>query len=134
MAYEYLQPTKPTTAGSPTPTRQASIDATRQNIVALRDILVALGVVQGFDYSVSGGTAEEPAELYFKKGVEWIKVVLTWGTTGGEDGNVTKAAYYYSSNSGGAYDAMVDDGGEYVLTLTYDSNGNCTGTSWGSTP
>lgn len=134
MAYDPFRSTVPTTAGSPTPSRQATIDDARKNMMALRDILVAGGLVQGFDYSVSGGTAEEPANLFYKKGTEWIKLVLTWGTTGGEDGNVTKMALYYSSNSGGVYENMADDAGEFVLTLTYDSNGNCTSTSWGSTP
>lgn len=134
MAYDPLRPSVPTTAGSPTPSRQSTIDDTRKNIMALRDILVAGGMVQGFDFSTSGGTAEQPADILYKKGTEWIKITLTWGTTGGEDGNVTKAVFRYSSNSGVGYDGMADDAGEYVMTLTYDANGNCTATTWGSTP
>jgi hypothetical protein len=134
MAYDPFRPSVPTTAGSPTPTRQATIDDTRKNLMALRDLLVAFGMVQGFDYSVAGGSAEEPAQVFYKKGTEWVRLDLTWGTTGGEDGNVTKFAMYYSSNSGGAYDPLADDAGEYVATYTYDGSGNCTAVAWGSTP
>jgi hypothetical protein len=134
MAYDPLDTTKPTTAGSPEPTRQASIDAIRHNLAALRDALAAGGFVQGFNYEPSGGSAEQPAILYYKRGTEWIKLSLTWGTTGGEAGNVTKIVYQYSANSGGAYDSMADGAGKYVLSLSYDSSGNCTGGTWGSTP
>jgi len=136
MAYAPLEVTKPTTAGSPTPTRQQSIDDTRENIAALRDLLVASGVVQGFDFSivVGAGSNAEPEQWLYKRGVEWIKLVLTWGTTGGEYGQVVKTAFYYSSNSGGVYAGMADDAGKYVLTYTYDANGYCTAAVWGSTP
>lgn len=131
MTYAALDVTKPD-ASTQNGTQFAG--STRDNIRAMRDALVATGLVQGFAYSVSGGTAEQPATLYYKRSTEWIKVDLTWGTSGGEAGNVTKAAYYYSSNSGSAYDGMADASGNYVATITYDSNGNCTATSWGSTP
>jgi hypothetical protein len=108
--------------------------STRANLQAMRDYLATLGALPGFNYSVSGGSAEQPAELYYKRSTEWIKTVLTWGTTGGESGNVTKAAFYYSSNSGSAYDGMADASGNYVQTLTYDVNGNLTSTTWGATP
>lgn len=134
MNYTAFQSSQPTTAGSPTPTRQETIDAIRNNLMALRDALVACGSVQGFDYSQSGGTAEEPGAMLFTRGSEIVKITLTWGTTGGEDGNVTKAVYEYSSNGGSSYDPMVDAAGEYVLSITYDSNGNCTATAWGATP
>jgi hypothetical protein len=29
---------------------------------------------------------------------------------------------------------MADGSGEYVLTMTYDSSGNCTAATWGATP
>lgn len=134
MAYTPFNSSAPTTGGSPTPTRQATIDAIRTNLMALRDVLAAGGFVQGFDYSWSGGTVDEPTNIFYKRGVEWIKVVLTWGTTGGEDGNITKMAFYYSSNSGVGYDNMADDAGEFVLTISYDANGYVNSTSWGSTP
>ena len=103
-------------------------------ITGYRADLSLLGAVPGFNYSVLGGTAEQPAELYYKRNTEWIKVVLTWGVAGGETGNVTKSAYYYSSNSGGAYSNMIDSNNNYVQTFAYDVNANITTTTWGSTP
>jgi hypothetical protein len=130
MAYTALDSSKPAaTQTGPNMTLSA-----HDNILAVRDILAAGGFVQGWDYSVAGGTAEQPAQMFYKRGAEWIKVDLTWGTTGGENGNVTKSAYYYSSNSGGAYDPMADAAGEYVLHISYDANGNVTSTSWDATP
>lgn len=127
MSYTPLDVTKPTTAQ----TRQAAIDAARTNVDALRDILCATGQVQGFNYSISTGTNAKPTQVLFKRGAEWIKVDLTY------DGNdlVTKCAFYYSSNSGGAYDPMADlTNGYYVLTITYDGNFDVSATTWGLTP
>lgn len=131
MSYTALDVSKPD-ATSQNGTAFAA--STRDNIRTLRDALVAFGAVQGFNYSYTTGTADQPTTTLYKRGTEWIKSVLTWGTAGGEAGNVTKRALYYSSNSGVAYDPMADASGNYVLTLTYDGSGNCTATSWGSTP
>lgn len=131
MAYTALDPTLPDWVPQ---TGIQVTQSTRDNVRALRDALVAAGAIQGFNYSVTGGTASQPATLLFKRGVEWIKVNLTWGTTGGEDGNVTKAAYYYSSDSGSNYFGMADAAGYYVQTIAYDSSANVTTTTWGATP
>lgn len=133
MAYTALDQSKPTTAQ----TRQAAVDAIRTNQNALRDAVVALGGVPGFDYiagTAGGGTAEQPSEMMFSRGTERVYIVLTWGTTGGSAGNVTKVAFYYSSDSGALYDPMADLAGKYVLTLTYDANSNLVSTAWGSVP
>ena len=126
MAYTAYDNTKPDATSQAGAAFGAS---TKANLLALRDAIIATGLVQGFNYSASGGTAEEPAAVYFKCGTEWVKVVLTWSS-----GKVTTAAFYYSSNSGGAYDAMADASGNYVITMTYDGSDNCTATTWGSTP
>lgn len=131
MTYTAYDGTKPDAA---TQTLTQMGQSERDNLNAMRDYLATFGAMPGFDMSVSGGTAEQPAILYFKRGTEWIKVVQTWGTAGGEAGNVTKEAYYYSANSGGAWDGMADGAGKYVLTYTYDGSSNCTATTWGSTP
>jgi hypothetical protein len=131
MTYTAYDPALPDAA---TQNGTAFAGSTRANLQAMRDVIVAMGGMPGFNYSVSGGTAEQPASLFYKRGAEWIKVDLTWGTTGGADGNVTKAAYYYSSTSGGAYDGMVDGAGNYVQAMSYDSNGNLTTTTWSATP
>lgn len=130
MAYTPIDISKPTTAQ----TRQAAIDDIRTNVVALRDAAAASGLLQGFNYSVSGGTAEQPAQIFQKRGAEWVRIDLTWGASGGAAGNVTKTAYYYSSNSGGAYDPMADLYGNYVATMAYDASGNLLTITWGSTP
>jgi hypothetical protein len=130
MTYTALDATKPTTAQ----TRQAGVDSMRTNIAAVRDALIFTGFIQGFNYSVAAGTNAQPTQVLYKRSTEWIKVDITWGTTGGEDGNPKKYALYYSSNSGSAYDPMADASGNYVLTITYDANGDVSATTWGSTP
>jgi hypothetical protein len=131
MAYPLLDTAKPDWA---TQTGTQLAKSIRDNMLVMRDYVASMGMLPGWDYSVSGGTAEQPAILYLKNGVEWVQITLTWGTTGGSNGNVTKAVYKYSANSGGAYDNMADSAGKYVLNLTYDAVGNVTATTWGSTP
>jgi hypothetical protein len=120
MAYALFDQTKPDPA---TQAGTAFGTSTRENLLAIRDA-VCLGVMPGFNFSTSGGTASQPGTIYFKKSTEWLKIVLTWGTVGGENGNVTVAVYSYSSNSGGAYDTIGTE------TNTYDTDGNCTATTW----
>lgn len=134
MAYDAFNTGVPTTGGSPTPTRQETIDAIRKNLMALRDSIVMTGLLQGFNYSYTTGTAEQPTTVLYKRGTEWIKLVITWGTTGDEDGQVTKIAFYYSSNSGGVYDNMADASGNFVVTFAYATGGFMSTTTWGSTP
>ena len=57
MAYTALDPALPNPA---TQAGTALGDSTRKNIVALRDAVVGVGMVQGFAYYPSGGTAAEP--------------------------------------------------------------------------
>lgn len=120
MAYVPLDLTKPDAS---TQSISAMGTSTRQNLAALRDAVVA-GILVGWDMTPSGGTAEQPATLTYAKGTERVKAVLTWGSSGGADGNVTQAVYSYSSNSGSSYDTMG------TLTISYDTSGNVTGTAW----
>jgi hypothetical protein len=120
MTYTAFDPAKPTTASG---TRQANVDGTRTNLMAVRDACI-VGDFKGFNYSVSGGTAEQPAITYRKNGTEWLRATLTWGTSGGENGNVTVAVYAYSSDSGSNWSTIG------TLTIAYDSNGNVTSTTW----
>lgn len=101
------------------------INNTRENLMALRDGIVA-GVMVGWNLTVTvgAGTAEEPDEIIYKKSAEWIKLDLTWGTAGGDDGQVTVCVYSYSANSGGVYDAIG------TLTNTYNANGTLTASVW----
>lgn len=101
------------------------IDDTRNNLMALRDAIVAGTLVDwNLDITIGGGSAEEPDELIYKKSTEWIRLQITWGTTGGEDGQPTVIIYAYSADSGGVYDTIG------TATMTYDSNGNMTDLTW----
>ena len=105
MTYSAFNIAKPVVSD----TRQVAVDYTRTNIAAMRDNLVATGIVQGFNYAVTGGTASQPGTLWYKRSTEVVKVVLTWGTTGGENGNVTKMAFYYAPDeSHGSFPASTN--------------------------
>lgn len=101
------------------------IDDTRQNLMATRDAIVA-GALVDWDLTVTvgGGSAEEPDEIIYKNGVEWLRLDITWGTTGGEDGQPTVIVYAYSANSGGLYDTIG------TWTGTYNGNGTLTAGVW----
>lgn len=96
----------------------------RTNELALRDAAILSGGFPGFNLAVSGGTASQPALLTYSKGVERVKATLTWGTAGGEAGNVVSSIYSYSANSGVAYDVIG------TKTVTYDGLGNVLSTTW----
>lgn len=121
MPYSQFDPAKPD--GS-TEDGAAVLQSARNNFKALRDACIMGGGFYGFDLAVSGGTADQPALLTYAKGTERVKAALTWGTTGGENGNVTVAVYSYSSDSGGAYSTIG------TKTVTYDANANVTATTW----
>lgn len=128
MAYTALDIKKPITPQ----TRQAGIDSERANLIALRNALAANGAVQGWNYTWAGGTIDQPTQQQFRRGAEWITLLLTWGTVGGEYGNMTKCVYFYSSNSGSSSDPMADLAGNYVANFSYDANGNCIAITWGT--
>lgn len=120
MPYPQFDPTKPDAA---TQNGTQVAQAIRDNLMALRDMVIN-GTFVGFNMSVSGGTAEQPAIIYRKKSTEWLKAAITWGTVGGEAGNPTVIVYSYSANSGVAYDTIG------TVTIAYDASGNVTTTTW----
>ena len=101
------------------------INNTRENLMAVRDAVV-MGVLVDFnmDITIGGGSAAEPDEIIYKNGVEWIRLQVTWGTTGGDDGQPTVIVYAYSANSGGLYDTIG------TATMTYGSGGEMTDITW----
>ena len=119
MPYTQYDYTKPTSSQ----TGPLTIASAKDNMNAIRDAMV-MGAMVGFNKTQSGGTAEQPAIILLTKGTEIVKAALTWGTTGGEAGNVTVAVYSYSANSGTLYDTIG------TKTLTYDANGNLISTTW----
>lgn len=119
MTYVAFDKTKPDGTANGTTT----LTHVRENLAAMRDAVV-LGAMKGWNYSVSGGTAEQPQYVFLKNGTDWVRQTLTWGTSGGADGNVTVIVAEFSANSGGAYDAIG------TLTVAYDTAGNVTTTTW----
>lgn len=111
------------------------IDDVRENLLAMRDA-AAIGTLVGWSWEQSNGTGDEDQPQYeiFKRGTEWIRITLVWGTTGGEDGNIVSETYEYSSNSGGSYAAMGSSANptHNKLTKTYSTAGNQTSESWGA--
>ena len=105
------------------------INNTRQNLMALRDSVVA-GVLVGWNMSqvIGGGSAEEPDEVWYSNNsnTEAIRLDITWGTTGGEDGNPTVIVYYYTADD--TPTITWDTIG--TLTNTYNANGTLTASTW----
>ncbi|MFT5766728.1 MAG: hypothetical protein ACI9DH_000547 [Halioglobus sp.] len=101
------------------------IDDIRKNLMAMRDA-VQMGAVASWNYSKTDGTgtAEQPQYIFYKNGTDWLRATLTWGTTGGADGNVSVALWEFSSNSGGAYDSMGTE------TIAFDVDANVVSTTW----
>jgi hypothetical protein len=102
------------------------IDDTRLNLMALRDAVVA-GVLKGWDMAATGGTAEEPTQILYSHNTttEALKLVVTWGTSGGEDGNPKTVVYSYSNDDFGGSDEAMG-----TWTGTYDASGNLTAETW----
>ena len=121
MAYNQFDDTLPVS----TATGPQCITDIRDNQQAMRDMIIVGGMV-GWNMTATevGGTAEQPELLTYAKSTERLKAVLTWGTSGGGDGNVTQAIYSYSSDSGSNYDVIG------TFTPTYDADGNVTSTAW----
>lgn len=120
MTYTFFDPAKPDAA---TQNGTQFAQSTRENLRAMRDQVVA-GFAPGWSMTPTGGTPEQPAQILYSAGAERLSVVLTWGTTGGADGNVTVAAYAYSADSGGTYSAIG------TRAIDYDTDGNVAGITW----
>lgn len=121
MAYVPFVDDKPVSSDNGNDT----IDDARENLMALRDAVI-IGALAGWNYSKTDGTgsAEQPQYIIYKNGTNWIRATLTWGSSGGSDGNVTVALWEYSSNSGTGYDTIGTE------TIAYDTASNVTSTTW----
>lgn len=120
MAYNAFDAAKPVITDS----RQDVVDKTRYNLTALRDALI-MGAMPGFNYSyvVGTGSADEPQYMYYKNGNTWVRVTITWGTTGGEDGNPTQELWALSTDGGSNYDTIK------TIAYTWDASGRLTSTT-----
>lgn len=125
MAYTLFDPATP--ASSQTGTAFAT--SARNNLNAIRDAAILGGGFPGFNLAASGGTADQPTQLLYSKGTERVRATLTWGTVGGEAGNVTVAVYAYSANSGADY-TTTPNGAIGTKTISYDASGNVVSTTW----
>ncbi len=99
------------------------INNTRENLMAARDAIVA-GAMVDWDMAATGGTAAEPTQILYSKGTERVRLTITWGTTGGEDGNPKTVVYAYDGDGGASYDTIG------TWTGTYDGSGNLTAETW----
>lgn len=119
MAYNDFQDAKPVASDN----GLVVIDDIRENLMAMRDAVV-MGAMSGWAYSTSGGTNEEPAQVLYTKSTEILRGTLTWGSSGGADGNVTQAVWAYSANSGSTYDTIGTE------SISYNTDGTVSSTSW----
>lgn len=102
-----------------TATGPQTVTDIRDNLQAMRDMVVG-DFSLGWDMSVSGGSASEPAIIYFKKDAsEWVRETLTWS-----GGKVTVCVYAFTSSGGSTWDTIG------TLTITYDGSDNVTATTW----
>ncbi|MBT8143457.1 MAG: hypothetical protein KJO55_02085 [Gammaproteobacteria bacterium] len=105
-----------------TQTGPAFVDSTRENMLALRDSIVALGNFPGWDSTVTTPGAE-PDVIIYDKGTERVRLTYTWS-----GGNPATIKHEYSSNSGTDYDPMFSTNG--LLTLTFDGSGFFVSGAW----
>lgn len=122
MAYVQFEDGVPTASG----TINELCTDTRNNLEAMRDAVV-MGTASGWNYSKSGGTAEEPGEVRYSNGTQRIRGTLTWGTSGGADGNVTVAVWAYTADHTAGSPVYDTIGTE---TVSYDADSTPVSTVW----
>jgi hypothetical protein len=123
MAYTPLDVTKP---DNTTQNITQSYTSIRTNDEALLDMLVILGMVPGWDYSYTTGTADAPTTIYWTKSTNTnvkIRAIVTYAS-----GRVETMTFAKTTNNS-TYDAMVNNG-ENKVTFVYDGNGNVTSYAW----
>lgn len=130
MAYTDFNPL------TPSPTTQTpgqAFTSDRQNLLSLRDALIAsAGFMPGWncvatnnDGSTPPVPASTPAKLFYSKGTERVRVTLVW-----TNGYVTRMYASYSANSGVNYDAIRGDTANGYCDITYDGSGNFLSAAW----
>ena len=77
-----------------------------------------------WDFTPAGGTAEQPATVTYSRSTSRFRGSITWGTSGGEDGNPTTIVWAFSGDSGTTYNTIA------TQAFTYDASANVTGMSW----
>lgn len=118
MAYHHFDATKPE---SLTQNGTQVVQSIRDNQAAALDMIL-MGIVPGWSMTKAAG--DTPATVLYTKGAERRRVSLTWGTTGGEEGNVTSAVYEASYNGGDTYELIG------TKVITYAGSGDVTAVNW----
>jgi len=125
MAYTPFDLTKPN-ASQDGPGVLGSANA---NDVALMYALIA-GTAPGWAYApnIGAGTVEQPQYMLWTNGTLLrVRATVTWGTTGGDVGNITSVIWQVSQDGGGTPD-YVGPGTWTTMgatqTFTYDAYGN----------
>ncbi|MFK5986924.1 MAG: hypothetical protein QM479_16065 [Pseudomonadota bacterium] len=86
--------------------------------------MIINGVAAGYGFSILTGTPSKPLVVLFTKASVIYKLIITWGTSGGADGNETEFIVSKSINSGANYTLFT------TLTITYDAAGDATNQTW----
>lgn len=116
-------------------TRQETVDASRDNLLALRDA-IAMGYVPGWDmtpgdssdtatatFTSTMANAAEPQIIKYENGTEEILLWITWTNNAP---SVIK--YYYSPDNSSGYPGNRELIGQE--NITYDVNKNVSGVTW----
>lgn len=136
MAYTEFSDTTPNPA---TQTPGQCFTSDRNNTQAMRDAIIGIaGGFIGWDWDSYDSndttppvlTPDQPAYFIWSKGTMRVKAVLTWGTTGGEEDQVTRIVYSYSSDSGSNYDVIKGGSTNGYYDFTYNTNGVPTSGTW----
>lgn len=100
------------------------------NSITSEEFLSGSGFLHGWNISVSGGTADQPQYIIWTKGDNKVRLELTWGTSGGAIGNVTRCIVSYSEDNGFSWTihkGTDEDGAGFLtnghFTITYDADG-----------
>lgn len=103
-----------------------ALDYTRTNANAISDGLVWLNM-SGWACTPSGGSDGFYTSYVYAYGTIRLRKTVTYGTTGGATNNPTKIVHEWSNDSGASYAARAP---YKTLSVTYDSSGFVTGTTW----
>jgi len=112
-------------------------DSIRYNINFLRDVLALGGIfIHGWDSEAVSALSdyEQPDYWLASNGVQRIKVTPTWGTTGGQAGNIIQIYGEYSSNSGSTWDFIVGPENKPYLQITWTADSLFRQAIWSATP
>lgn len=117
---------------------QAGPDVTlsaNANDVALWAMLVMSGMAKGWTLAVNAGsgTAEQPQWMVwsYSDSLHRVRATNTWGTTGGELGNITQSVIQYTTDGASTPDSTGTWASVCTIGYTLDSSGNVTATTGG---